>query len=700
MSGWEFGRRPGRGRGALAGLMCMSAVAAGTASRAEERPAQLEEIVVTAQKSEENLQKTPVAVTALTAAEIQRRGISDPADLQGRLPGVQFQPIGDLLVTIRGVGTFNLQPGVDSAVSYNLDGTYLSHATALPATLFDLERVEALRGPQGTLFGRNANAGAISLITAKPALGKAAASGSIQAGDYGLFATEAMVNLPLGEDAAIRGAFATQRHDGYLSDGHNDAHNYAGRLRLLVKPSTAFSYLATVDYSKQRGEGASPSPCPPESVSAACGSVRPWRPFAGQDTPNPADFRTVKNLGVYGEGGLDLDWAKLTSITSWRRVEFANLNTTGPFGYFPTNTDRLFSQEVRLASPSASPVKWVLGAYYSRERLHDLTTEQFSGFTFAKYEVSRYLATSKAVFAQATVPLTDSFRLTGGLRYTDEQKTALGTAENVGSPPTPTGGLFKTSRVTWKAGAEWDVAPASMLYASASTGFKSGGVNQVPAGVAALPAQYAPETIKAYELGSKNRFLDGRLQVNAEAFYYDYSGYQTINTLVDPTGTYSGIFFVTLNSDSAKFWGGEVELAALLTDRDRVDLNAAVLHAKFGNGAWVNNAPRYTFSGGYSHTFPLPGGADLRAGVDTVLTGPQYVDAANSPGAHQKAYTQTSANLEYEAADRRWSVSGWVRNLENKGAIYSYFGAFVTPYDLGYPLAPRTWGMTLRVRTN
>src|SRR6202034_776783 len=155
----------------------------------------LEEIVVTAQKTQQDLQKVPISITAVSQDELRSRGVSSAADLQGLLPGVELQPIGVLFANIRGVGTFNLQPGVDSAVTYAVDGNYIAQAAALPPLLFDMERVEALRGPQGTLFGRNSNAGAINLVTAMPT-NHEEASASLTAGNYGQVGSEGMVNVP------------------------------------------------------------------------------------------------------------------------------------------------------------------------------------------------------------------------------------------------------------------------------------------------------------------------------------------------------------------------------------------------------------------------------------------------------------------------------------------------------------------------
>ena len=679
---------------------------------AQEQAKGLGDIVVTAQRVEQNLQKTPLSVATVSASDLSARGAVDPAALQGQIPAVQIQPIGDVLVSIRGIGTFNLQPGADAAIAYNIDDVYIAHATGITPVFFDMQRIEALRGPQGTLYGRNTNAGAINVITNKPELGAVSAAGQVQFGNYDLIASEAMLNLPLGDKLAVRVSGATQNHDGYLRDGHNDADLYAGRVRLLAEPTDDVSVLLTADYSKQSGVGAGgSSPCPANFATAGC-STKAWDAYAGNETPVPDDFRSVKNLGLYGHLTWDFGGAVLTSITSWRRVKAASLTTTGDaplndFGYFPSNTDRLFTQELRLNSAKGSPIQWVAGAYYSREKLRNRIDKTFVGNTFLGVSevLDPYRATSKALFAQATVPLTEGLRVTGGLRYTDEKKSASGSATNFlglffGLPivTLPTGGRESHSRLTWKVGAEADLAPTSMVYANVSTGFKSGGVNQSPG--FGIPTSYGPERITAFQLGSKNRFLDNRLQINAEFFYYRYKGFQDLLTNRTP-----GYFvFFTANSQKARTYGGEIEALAQITPNDRLDASLALLNTRFldydltsigganFSGNEMRNSPKATFNAGYQHRFELGGAGSLTARAETQIVSRYFADTSNAIASRQKSYMQSNASLRYESGDGRWGVTGWVRNLEDKTVMYSYFGG------RGWPQAPRTYGVTLQAR--
>jgi iron complex outermembrane receptor protein len=698
-------------RGTIGGLLASTMLSAPALAQQEPQEG-LGDIIVTAQRVEGKLQNTPVSVALLTGEDLATRGIADPAALQGSLPAVQFQPVGDVLANIRGIGTFNLQPGADAAIAYNVDDVYIAHATGLTPVFFDLARIEALRGPQGTLYGRNTNAGAINIVTNRPKLGQFSAVAQSQAGNYGLIATEAMLNVPLGDNAAVRISGATQNHDGYMRDGHNDADIYAGRVRLLIEPDNSTTLLLTGDYSRQSGIGAGgSSPCLATFAAIGC-NRNGWDAYAGNETPVPDDFRSVKNIGISGQLSHDFNWGALTVISSWRKVDYASLTTTGDariffgdFGYKPSNTDELFTSEVRLNSLASSPVQWVVGAYYSREKLSNRIDRTFLSNTLLGVSevLDRYRATSRALFGQVTVPLGSSVRVTGGLRFTNEDKSASGVASNFFVVPVAsvaTGGRESHSRLTWKAGVEADLGPASLTYASVSTGFKSGGVNQTPAGFG-IPSSYAPERIMAYQAGVKNRFLDNRLQVNAEAFYYDYKGFQELLNSVTP----GYLAFYTVNSQKARVYGGEVEIVAMPSRDDRFEASIALLNTRFTrfdltafggadySGNQLRNAPGVTVNLAYQHHFDLGSAGELTPRVETLISDSYYTDAINSVAGQQRSYTQTGASLRYQTANDRWSLTGWIRNLENKAVLYSYFGG------RGYPLAPRTYGVTLRVQT-
>jgi len=670
-------------------------------------PGKLEEIVVTAQKMEENLQDAAISVTPLGGEEIAASGIKDPIEMESLLPGVKFQVANTPVIVIRGVGTYNNQPGVDSAVAYTVDGTYLSHHPALPPVLFDVERVEAVRGPQGTLYGRNSNGGALNISTNRPVLGDFQASASGTFGNYEEIGSEVMVNVPIGDEMAFRGAFASDDHDAYFDDGSQGANNYAGRGRFLIQPSDDFDFTLTVDYAKKSHQGQGSAYCPPNSAYAACQTVE-WEPYDGYGGDQSRAHFRIHNFGIYGEMNYDTEWGTLTSLTNYRKYKIDNTWVWDFVEYRPDNDNKFFTQEIRFASPSDSSFDWVVGAFYSKERLDATEEYDFFGIPSLSFAFNDGNMTSKAVFGQVTYPFNEQFRLTGGLRYTYEKKSMFGSATTfdvTGTIPTTvnTGSVQNKSKVTWKAGADYSLTDNSLLYATFGNGFKSGGVNQVPPGLG-LSEVYDPETVMAYQVGSKNRFLDDRLQINGEAFYYDYEGYQQYSQEADPTGVFPAVFFITVASQEATFYGLEAEASYLVSDAGTFNASFTWLEAEFdefvvgsvnNSGNEVQGAPEFTVGAGYEHVFDLANGAQVRARVDTAWVDGHYVANNNAPGSFQDDYTRTGINISYTTPGRAWTVTGFVRNLEDEDVMASYADPISRGGDIGFLEAPRTYGVTV-----
>ena len=672
--------------------------------------ATLQEVIVTAQKKEESLQDAPVSVSVVSGADIAATGIKDPTEIQSKLPAVEFQVANTPVLVIRGVGTYNNQPGVDSAVAYVEDDTYLSHHPALMPLMFDIQSIEAVRGPQGTLYGRNSNGGALSITTNKPVLNDWQASAAVTVGNYSDVGTELVLNAPIGSTAAVRAAVATDNHSGYFDDGSQGANNYAARLRFLWEPVDDLSVLLTFDDAKKRNRGQGSDYCPENSGYAACATVSKDNPYAGYGPgPQTGHFR-IDNTGGYAEINYRMDWATLTSISSYRRYGIENLWVWDYVDYEPDNDNKFFTQELRLASNAKGPgvIDWVIGAFYSMEWINALEAYDFFGLPSLRFRWNDATSSSHAIFGQVNYPFNDSFKVTAGLRYTDELKSQFGSAtvyDATGTIPTTvaTGASLNQGRVTGKFGLEYKVAPESMLYASVSNGFKSGGVNQVPANVG-LTQVYQPETVIAYQAGSKNRFDDNRIQLNAEAFYYDYKGYQQYTQESDPTGHFPAVFFITEASQKATFYGGEAEASFLVWDGGQFDVSATGLHAVFdrfvvgaidNTGHEVQGAPKYTFSAGYAQTLNLPNGGSLRGRVSSQLVAGHYIANENTPGSYQDTYSQTDLTLTYATPGRSWAFTAFARNLENRAILESYADPVSRGGDIGFLQAPRTFGATV-----
>lgn len=700
----------------------------GADSSSAKAPDKLGEIIVTASKRPENLQKAAISVTALNSMALETRGIVDAAQLAGIAPGIQFQPSFVLLAYIRGIGNYSVQPATDQSIAYNVDGNYLSRPYAMPDILFDLSQIELVRGPQGTLQGRNAIAGSINLVTNRPKHEFEARAGA-SFGNYGLITTEAMINVPLGNSAALRLSAASNGHNGYVDGGFLNGDTKGARARLLVEPASNLEILLSADYSSRDEKGPGYSICPPGSPDAGCVGVawKPWGGTPGQGTsatesvPEP-NYVKSRNYSFYGEVNWDLGFGTLTWAPSYRNIYYRNHTSFSHyFGFAPAVHDELFQQELRIVSKPGSPISWVAGLYYGRQQSREqnyftsgvppyISTNEPGfpelGHVFFKNDIDKYVYRSVAAFGQVLVPVADHFRIMLGGRYTEDKKSENARDGLVYPGPTlvevATSADLSLHKFTYKIGAEFDVAPNAMIYANYSTGFKSGGVNGVP-NDDVLPRTFAPEEIKSVQGGLKGRFIDDRLQINAEAFHYDLTGYQTSALLFDPvTGILLG---GTVNSQKDEFYGGELESTLLVTPADRLDMSFSYLHAvhkKFEipqsgvnlSGKQVSNAPKFTFTGNYAHTFEFANGGNLVAHVETRYESEQWVDYRLAPGTLQPAYWRHSADLTYNSADARWSIGAFIRNISNNGALmHAIPGAILGQYTLGLAYPPRTYGI-------
>lgn len=678
--------------------------------------AQLSDVVITARKVSEDLQHAPIAVTTVGPDEIARTGVKDPTDLQWQLPAVEFQTAQSVPdVFIRGVGTYDLQAGVDSAVAYVIDGIYLAHPSAYPPVLVDIAQVEEVRGPQGTLYGKNSNGGAIIFESNKPVLGQWDAEAGVNTGNYEAFGGNFMVNVPLTDELATRFAIGTDRHGPYETNGYSESNNFTARWRTLFQPLENLQLIATLDRSRVSDDGYAVDGCSPAGDLCPPGSS--FQPWTGIGPRNPFNYDRIDTWGTYLEADWKLSWATVTSLTSYRNSDWrsyitstvgdaepayspdgalnpADMNT----GYTQGETARMTTQELRIASATGSSLSWIFGGYFSRERSPYRETLISNGATF--FTTNPLLSDdSKAVFGNLTYSIIDGLRVTAGLRYTDEKKSAAQNENGIFVNPSD-----QLNKVTWKAGLEYDLTPQSLLYGSVSTGFKSGGVSEVP-DFPGSSQTYGPETITAYQFGNKNRFWSDRVQVNYEVFYYNYYGFQTLDAVTDATGQYPGLFLETLNSQKAEMYGGELETAFAITAHDRLTISPTFLHARFiefdvggvdYNGNHIEAAGPYTVAGSYQHEFELPGSNRIIAKVSTELVGGHYMDNGNAPGSYQPTYTRTTADLTYEDGGGHWSASAYVRNLENKGVIAFYEGDVLGVQDAVDLYPPRTYGLSVQ----
>jgi iron complex outermembrane recepter protein len=637
------------------------------------------DIVVTATRNSTLLSKTPIAMTAVSGDGLRAAGVTNAANLQDISPNLSLtRNGGGLQITIRGVTSTDLTEKGDPSASFLLDGIYISRPQATEVSFFDVNRVEVLRGPQGTLFGRNTTAGAINVIPNQPSH-KFEAAVNAGYGNYNNTQIDGMINVPLGDTLAVRGAVSYDRRDNYVLPGTSKfslnpgKNNIAGRLAVKFDPTDALSITITGDYAKIKGNNQSVlltnfynllTPQVPGSVgttpvyNAAGVSASKLQTLGYDDVAtNTADG---KSWGVRGELKYQFsDRFAVTYLGSYRGLdrnepgsasigEFPFRTTPETYGSFTiplsfTGNYHQNTHELRL-SYSDDKFKAQVGGYYFHEDYFiflqilglNAQTPGQRGYVFGFPQGGN--SKSTAFFGQATYSITDSLRLTGGARYTSDDKTRLGATINegkVGDPRDYTTGVqpggtnpdtrvytyadgfssatpsvvhgnltgvaghapyadtlnlatIKSNKLTWRVGLDYDLAPHTLLYGTVSTGYKSGGFNDgcgpTVTATCATPitnAQlyYQPETITSYEAGIKASFAGGKVRLNADIFHYDYTNLQ----LSQVSTICGGPCQVTTNAGKAKVDGVEIDGTAQPDSFNKFDFSFSYLNARYTN---------------------------------------------------------------------------------------------------------------------
>jgi iron complex outermembrane receptor protein len=654
----------------------------------------IEEVVVTAQRSQQNLQKVSETVTAIAGDKLESLGVKSVEDLASVVTGVQIKPGNAPAIFIRGIGTSLISITGDSGVAIHSDGVFLTRSTALNDGFYDLERVEVLKGPQGTLYGRGSIGGSVNLITSAPKM-KFEANVTADAGNYNMFGAQGAVNIPLdeGTQTAIRVAFEAQSHDAYADNGTDDANNNGLRVRVRSKPITGLTLdlIASQYSSKTAGIGFYPAISYPatSTTPARIADVNDWHSFYDQSN----NFNNLKIKSASLNVDYDMGFAVLTVLPSYTIIDNPvftdNIATVNGIPGSTVNSysnvhDVSGTQEARLSSPAGSKLKWVVGVYHLNEKnRYDLANHIIKGWVDTN---------SSSVFAQATYPILDNLRIIGGIRQTDEHK--INPTNVVGLAPF----TAHWTPINYRGSAEFDVNPSSMLYLTYSTGFKAGGFF-----TSAPISAYNPETVKVYEVGSKNRFLDGTLQVNAAAYFSQYDAYQ-VNVTIVPAfvgATSAGVF----NGGNAQVKGAELEAIYELTPYDRFDASVNYTDAKFttitvtGTSAKVGdqlpNSPPYTSNLAYTHDFVVPTGK-VSFRVSTHLETQSWLSLNHNSLTSEGAYSKSDIAVTYAPESAKYTFAIWARNLENKAVLGSIIE---TANNQNYALGPpRTFGLTVSAK--
>jgi len=724
------------------------------AQTTDEESAGIMDIVVTAQRREENLQKVAVAVSAVSTDQLNSAGIADVSNLGKLVPALVAQPNGGSSTNfyLRGVGSYAVNAFAENAIAFNFAGVYVARPTSPLGTFFDLERIEVVKGPQGTLYGRNATGGAINVLPKAPKLDNFGGNASLELGNYRAVRAQAAVNVPLGSTAALRIAGQVASRDGYMSDGYDDEKGQAVRASLLFMPSDTLKLTLVGDYFHQGGNGVGSVLVPGARTPTA---PSPSRRIGGSDPRSQAEVAArfpalvnTANTGIaavprnngfvdsnfYGLGATleaDLGFATLSVIPAYRRSEPNFLSYALGFSARVQEVDDQYSLEVRLASASDQKLRYVLGGFLFKET-------QAAQNTFIQGPITTTIFSpnletkSKAIFGQLTYDLTDKLRIVGGARYTKEDKSQATplrqlTLANPNAPTTNVRGALTFDKVTWKGSVEYDIADRSLLYANVETGFKAGGFF-----VAVRNNTFAPEALTAYTIGSKNRFFDNKLQLNIEAFYWKYKDQQV--GFVGPVETSIGVFGAggtTVNAGNARMYGVEAELLFQPTPNDRFSANLQYLNTKYQRFSYTQisnsgatprsgcpltlntsipvtapaalftancsgrpaiNAPEWSFAGGYEHDFEL-GGLLITPGARTRIESSRFLSIEYLPENTQSGYMMSDLYLTVADADKRWSITGFVNNVEDKTIFASSSLRPVVPIVYNALRPPRTYGL-------
>jgi len=728
-----------------AGAAALILAAAG-AAHADDPVNEVEAVTITAQKRTQDTLDVGLNVAVISGADLQARRVTQVSDLSAFTPNVDIKENmpGILpVVTIRGVGLNDFSATNNPSAGVYVDEVYLSSLALMNFDLFDLERMEALKGPQGTLYGRNSTAGAINILTSKPTFGAPEGRISGTYGDYKTAELDGMINVPVSDTFALRfsGKLAKQDEGFFFNrvTGRDFGRRDVGMARAQARwaPNETLDVLLKLEVQKVRSEVGAPEFFglikPP---GAPAGLVCPGSPgctdFLGyRDTdgdPFKGDYSVDPGYDVDQRAATlritqDLGWGTLTSITGY--VDFKRQwgadTDAGPFRELDfVEHDRIdqVSQELRL-SGATSKSDWLVGAFVSRDRVNMTYDGHLQDlFNTTSLTFSDQVSKSAAAFGNIEYHLRPTLSLVAGLRYTWEQKADVGGTFDLvsqppgsalslapfGSPPVPLAVVDATiddTNWSWKIGLNWKPDPTLLVYGSISQGVKSGGFFS---GVATNSGQlqpYGPETLIAYEAGVKQRLSGAGLSWSGSVFYYDYSDVQTF--IRDTSG---GLPIQRLgNVDEATIYGADLDAMWSPPALKGLDLTVGVglLHTELGQfassfgitpkGNKLPDAPEVSLNLSAAYTADLGGDLQARVQVDGRYADDMFKDALNDPLIATQSYWLWNARASlFSGAD--WEVAVWGKNLADERYVTQ--GVNNLPLGVGFRVygAPRTWGVS------
>ncbi len=707
----------------------------------------LEEIVVTARKREENIQDTPVAITAFTAANLQMRSINSSDQLGQYVPNLTFDSgtgdtggSGNAQVFIRGIGQQDYLLTSSPGVGIYIDGVYFPYGLGVSLDLLDVERIEVLRGPQGTLFGKNTIGGAINITTKQP-MDEFSGKGSVRLGNLSRVDIKGSVNIPLDHRVLLRVAGFSSDRNGITKrpyDGNNlgsiNRQGVDAKLKLL--PSDSFDLLLSATFMRHNESAINNS-----LAAAGIGSLtsiwntavgepvygQSWDarwftgdPFLTQGTA-PA-FSKIKRWTFSAVANWRMsDQISVKSITSYvhQDARFATDIDHSPLNYLGVdNKDhgKTFEEEIQLHGTFLeNRIDWLLGAFYLNGKAANDTVLTVLGGLYKGLEalpgpipgtpfggagnplnvlldLDRLRSITQnnediAVFSHVTFRLTDRLSFSGGLRYSDESKdfsaSSLRLASNVFELPLTSA---NNSWGSWspKVGIEYRWTDSVMTYISAAKGFMSGGFNGRPGTPGAAQFSYGPENVWSYEAGVKSEFLDHRVRFNAAAFYSNLTQIQLTSVVTSDLGS---VIAVIENAGKAEIKGFEAEVVAQPTAEMLVDLGVGYIDAKYtelnegvSGGLTLDSklpkTPKWSITAGAQYRVPVSNWGSMTARVDFSYRSKIYHDTQNTEFLAQKGYGLINARLVFEPTDAKWQVALIGKNLTDK--LYTTNGLDLT----------------------
>ncbi len=689
-----------------------------------------EVVVVTANKVTQSVLKVGASLSTVSADEIRELGVTDAKALTDLMPNTQISQAGNssVVVNIRGIENTNTTGMGEPAAAFHIDGIYLGRMSGAGSAFFDIERVEVLRGPQGTLYGRNANAGVVNVITVQPG-NKREGYVSVDLGNLGQRRVDGAYNLSVGDSLALRAAFSTNRRHGFsetrtasnaFTDNQDSIHTDALRLQARLKFNASNNLALSYDESTNKTTG-------PNYYDLTANGI----PTKLVDTSVLIQGRfNNRYSGIRAEFKSDLGFASLNYLYGHRTTKNVEDYSTGPLILLTKSSAKQDSHELRLSSSdSKAPLQWVAGLFQLSEDGDGRLDGNFPFFFFGPgagpfgpgqcggysscYPGLQFTDTlltnkSKAAFGQVNYSVNDTSRIIVGARATEDKKVRHNGQQilsggvnydpaNSGNLVMPLYGNASWKSSTYKLGYEQDLSATKMFYATVSTGFKAGGFND--GDTRTNPELiYQPEKITAYEMGLNGKFFGDALQLTSSIFHYDYSQMQKSGVVNSQ--------MLTTNTGNSTIDGLELSTRYRLTEAGRLTMSLGLLDAKYKkyvtpngtdySGRKLDKTPSATLNVAYTHSWSLVSGAVLTGYFGTKYSASYVTTDTGTPTSppiqfKQDAFTKSNASLTYYSADGVVEAQLYVKNIENKSQLMGSVAFFNSNY--GYMSEPRIFGV-------